>query len=729
MKKPQLIEYALSYADAGVPIFPCQPNGKTPACPRGFKDATADREAIAAWWQETPRANIGLATGAPSGVFVLDVDPKNGGLGTLMRVIGKYGKFPETPRAETGGGGWHYFFKLPEGGLPSSGGRVGPGLDIRGDGGYVVAPPSVHESGREYLWEIDGCLLDTPPAEAPPWLIELATPPPAVKAVVDPEGDRPGDEYGRAGDIREVLARHGWSPSKTTADGNEHWTRPGKTQGTSATLKDRVFYVFSGDAPPFEAGKPYGAFAVFALLEHAGDYAAASTALREMGYGGGRDNSDIDLSNIAPPTESAPDPPPPGPVNPGALPLDSLRCPGFITDMVNHTLATAPYPNVVMAFCGAVALLSFLAGRKYQSPSGIRSNMYILALAMSSSGKDIPRKINAAILHKCGLLDHLGDKFSSGQGIQDALLLTPAMLFQTDEIDALLRKIAMSRDGQQEDVTSTLLSMFSSSDTHFAIRRKAGMQKSPGTINQPSLTILGTATPSFYYQALSAQLLRNGFISRTLVFESLRREDGQDTTDHWSNIPLSIMSVADGMAKFQPGGNLAEVNPEPSVVGQTDGGSRALAEVREHADAQYRIAEAALDDVGTTVWGRAWEHTSKLALIHAISLDWQNPRIDQRGVRWAHKIVKHLIARMLFQAGSHVAESPFHAECLRVLRFMDEAGGTIRRSSLLRRMHMKAKTLTEIMESLEEQQKVVCKTETKDGRRATTYTLSSPGDK
>ncbi|MBQ7652228.1 MAG: DUF3987 domain-containing protein [Victivallales bacterium] len=97
---------------------------------------------------------------------------------------------------------------------------------------------------------------------------------------------RPGDDFNARGDLRALLQRHGWKPLRTTADGNEHWQRRGKKgDGTSATLKDNSFYVFSSNASPFEPEKSYSPFMVYALLEHGGDCAEAASALAKEGYG------------------------------------------------------------------------------------------------------------------------------------------------------------------------------------------------------------------------------------------------------------------------------------------------------------------------------------------------------------------------------------------------------------------------------------------------------------
>ena len=100
-----------------------------------------------------------------------------------------------------------------------------------------------------------------------------------------------------------------------------------------------------------------------------------------------------------PPAEEPEEEASPAPEDPGPLPEDLLRVPGFVSEVMDYCLETAPYPNVTMAFCGALALQAFLAGRKAQDPGGNRTNVYLLGLAHSGSGKDWPRKVNMRIAH------------------------------------------------------------------------------------------------------------------------------------------------------------------------------------------------------------------------------------------------------------------------------------------------------------------------------------------
>lgn len=178
---------ALAYAARGWAVFPlhgivagrcscrrgdCPHPAKHPITRRGLHDATTDPNGIRGSWDRWPYANVGLATGAASGLVVVDVDPARGGTHSLATLHSLMGSLPETLTAATGGGGWHLLYAHPGGELRNTAGRlpgVGeplPGLDLRGDGGYVVAPPSRHASGRSYSW-VDPAV---PVALAPGWL-------------------------------------------------------------------------------------------------------------------------------------------------------------------------------------------------------------------------------------------------------------------------------------------------------------------------------------------------------------------------------------------------------------------------------------------------------------------------------------------------------------------------------------------------------------------------------
>jgi hypothetical protein len=142
--------------------------------PHGKDQATTDADEIARWWAACPPANVGIRTGADSGLVVLDVDGA-AGEAALRQLVTTHGRL-RAAWARTGSGGWHAYLAHPGGRVGNSVRRLGDGLDVRGDGGFIVAPPSLHISGRRYRW------LTRPPADLPPapsWLLALLEPSPS----------------------------------------------------------------------------------------------------------------------------------------------------------------------------------------------------------------------------------------------------------------------------------------------------------------------------------------------------------------------------------------------------------------------------------------------------------------------------------------------------------------------------------------------------------------------
>jgi hypothetical protein len=184
-KAGTLPDTALGYARRGWKVIPlhtpdkrgicscaksekCTSAGKHPRTAQGVKDATLDEAVIKNWWKRFPNANIGVACGFESGIICLDIDPRNGGDDALKRLIESHGELPSTFEVETGSGGKHFIFEYPQGlSFKNSSGKLGAGLDIKSDNGFIVAAPSLHKSGKFYRM-----LNDAKPAAMPDWVLQ-----------------------------------------------------------------------------------------------------------------------------------------------------------------------------------------------------------------------------------------------------------------------------------------------------------------------------------------------------------------------------------------------------------------------------------------------------------------------------------------------------------------------------------------------------------------------------
>ena len=168
----EIAEAALRYAKLGLAVIPLRPHGKIPIFGEWQKIASTDQQLVSRWWAQNPDCNVGIATGTKSNCFVLDVDIAKGGQESFDELTSRHGRFPNTWQQITGSGGFHLFFRWPTFTVHNAADLL-PGIDIRGEGGQVVAPPSIHACGNTYQWDGVSEIEDTPLAEAPEWLLDM----------------------------------------------------------------------------------------------------------------------------------------------------------------------------------------------------------------------------------------------------------------------------------------------------------------------------------------------------------------------------------------------------------------------------------------------------------------------------------------------------------------------------------------------------------------------------
>lgn len=435
-------------------------------------------------------------------------------------------------------------------------------------------------------------------------------------------------------------------------------------------------------------------------------------ALRELREPGCYDrreevSSDVDLSGILKPNriekqeKEAPLFP-----NPGPVPDKLLSIPGFIDDVVKLSMQSAPYPNRVLSFTGALALLAFLVGRKVQDKRDNRSNIYLIALADSGTGKDHPRKVNFNIAFRAGVAGAIGDAFASGEGLEDALFMHPSMLFQADEFDCIFNTLKYSKDNRAESINEKLLKFYGASNTIYPLRKKASAKKKDGTVHEiahivnPNLVLLGTAIPQYFYESLSRRVLENGLVARCIIVEAGKR--GEAGNPQPITPSDSLIRAATYLANLDVNGNLTNEYPKPLIITETPEATAALWEVQLECDRRYNFYEAQNEGAAKALWARAHEKVCKLAMLHGISGNVYNPLITEKSVRWAWKFIDHLTQRMLYMADRYVYENIFDEKCQRAIRKLQEHGGRLSHSKLLRLLHESADSMKKIAETLQE---------------------------
>jgi hypothetical protein len=275
---------AIEYALNNWAVFPL--NGKVPAIAggRGVLDATTNITTIASWWGGR-YAGCNIGGRVPESMFVIDIDPRHGGLESVAALEKDHGRLPETLTTISGRGdrGRHLFYRRPAGKLSDK--HLGRGIDIKTSAGYVVLAPSVHpDSGWRYK------RIDRPVAAPPAWLVELLLPERHV--TVQPtqrrtfSGPSIADQFSNSTSWSEILTPHGWRCLDADPDGDgARWLHPTHTSSCSATVKHGSLFVYSTNTAfeVTESSNPrgYTRFRAYAVLNHAGDMSAAARSLRE----------------------------------------------------------------------------------------------------------------------------------------------------------------------------------------------------------------------------------------------------------------------------------------------------------------------------------------------------------------------------------------------------------------------------------------------------------------
>ena len=298
-------EKAKSYLMAGLSVLPANTAQKRPCLLQWneFQTRLPTKEEVRRWFVQPQDAQCLVCGKVSDNLEIIDFD-NHGELFPKWKESIPEDLLARLVIEQTQSGGYHVAyryqdevcgsFKLAEG---ERNGKMTTLIETRGKGGLILCAPSdgytltqgdytalpvlTKKERDTLLWA--AYRLDERPHNPEPERLPDGG---AADTVCGNDfTDRPGDDFNARGDVRSVLIKHGWTSLGVQSDGNEHWRRPGKTEGNSATLKDGVFYVFSSNAAPFEPEHGYSPFHVYSLLEHGGDFGKAAAALSEEGYG------------------------------------------------------------------------------------------------------------------------------------------------------------------------------------------------------------------------------------------------------------------------------------------------------------------------------------------------------------------------------------------------------------------------------------------------------------
>lgn len=411
------------------------------------------------------------------------------------------------------------------------------------------------------------------------------------------------------------------------------------------------------------------------------------------------------------------------------LPEKLYRVPGFIRDVMKFCLDTAPSPQHELAFAGALALQGHLAGRKVECMGGIRTNPYIIMLAPSGSGKNHPRRVVRKILSKIGLSKEIFEDTSSGQGIEDLLIMIPNVIWLSDEIYEMIQSVVSDKTGSKEKIMKVLLTLHTSAGDEYTTRVKAGVQGQ--TINCPHLTLLGACTSEGFFKSLNEHIIGHGMFARMDLFQSEEQPEPKIPGD-LNQIPAAIEHHALQWKNYAPMGSGNIDIQAKNIIGSDE----VMSVLREYQLEAYRekmkLQKAGEPDWKLSLWSRAFESIMRFALIYACSeaTEPDKTALSVDGVRWARDLVYWDISNKLAMVRKYYYRTDFERNSEQIVSMMQrwhESKGweTPMPGWLFNRKtkELPPRVRDAVIQSLKSQERLEVTTTPTSGRSSVTYRL------
>lgn len=709
---------ALELARAGLAVFPVRgagPDAKKP-CPsvRWSLDATTDAAAIEVWWRRWPDAMPALHLGR-SGLLVVDLDRHDGGADGLTAWAEVSGGETGAPAVDTPSGGRHIYFRQPDGRVHGNreGLLKGRGINIRGHGGYVVAPGALRADGEGAYGPVPAAALVAAPP-VPDWLYALIDPPaakpaPRQRPAAPPIADTRLGRYADKAIAAEIDAL------RAAGKGG----RNNQLNRSAFALGQMVGAGWIGEA----AAMSLLTSAAEACGLIADDGLPACLATIRSGLKKGR-TQPRDMPRDAPPPRKGPRRlvrERGGAVVDGdtgevvhevkraraavEFPDALTRVPGLVGDITDWISATARRPNRVLALGAALTLVGTAMGRFWAGPTLSSTVLYMLALAPSGVGKDHALQQIKRLLAAAKMARTIGpDEFISMPAVIHFIEREPLSLCPMDEFGSFLKRINAKRaSGFERGISKIMRSVWG---TNFGLMTTPEWAATPArTVRAPALSIYGASTPEDFFEALDGGDVSNGFLNRfTLLTVASRTEDREPPQP-----PLLVPEkLSESLRRLFGGGNPlvvasklheTDVEIEPFVIPWGPG-----------AEAVYMgfqrdiLAWQDRDHDAENFIGRAAEMAVRMATIRAGGRDPVAPQITKDDMEWGQAVALWS-ARTLYRMGRlYISETDFQAEANRVLRLIDAEGGEISQETLRARMksRLKARELREVIETLED---------------------------
>lgn len=358
-------------------------------------------------------------------------------------------------------------------------------------------------------------------------------------------------------------------------------------------------------------------------------------------------------------------------INPGPFPEYLLQVTGIMKDWTDWINATSFMRQPVLALAAVIPACGAFIGRRLQTKSRGRANIYTLGLAETGRGKERARQCIKEVFVAVGADKLLGSEdFASDAGIVSTLAIQPCQLFQIDEIGKLLAAITDRRaPGHLTGIVSLLLKLYSSANSVFKGKAYADTERNP-VIVEPHVCLYGTAVPGATWEALGAASVDDGLLARLWAFSAAdSKPERQEPAD--IPIPPALITAIQKWLVSDQEALIGQIrSPTSAIVGKTPEALKLFENFVVKADA----AETHLkDNPLAKLWTRAVQKADQLALVYAWS-DSETPIIDEACATWAIGLADYLTRSMIWHASRFLAHNQVESDLKRILRIVQDAG-------------------------------------------------------
>jgi hypothetical protein len=714
--RTDLKEFALAYAQQGKPVFPCSPKTKAPLVEGdrdqdgklipgtgGFYKATCNEDQIIAWWTQWPNAWIGVPTGALSDRFIVDLDRKPGqadGLVEWEKFVAENGGIePITRRCRTPSTGEHIYFRNHPGVRNVTLGKLRPGIEIKGEGGYTIVPPS-----PGYLW-----LNDEPVRDAPPWMLDkILTPhkiPEPILAVADALiSDERKRAYGEAALAEMIDEVEALQPGERSNGLNRIAFRAGQLVGGGCLSMEVARSSLES------AAQSWG---ISSRDKALGPRGTVSRALRD-GQADPKGPVDRDTADILPFLQpQAPEAPVVAAVSENlklslvGIPNHLLVVPGLVGTISSWINDTARYPQPMLALGAALIVVGTAAGRHIAGPTLSGTHLYINGIAPTGAGKDHSMRQISTILFASGMQAHIGpSQFISMPSVVNFMKREPLSVCSIDEFGSYLKRINNKRASGFESSISGLLRMAWGSS--FAMMTTPEWAQTPSIhIHSPAMSIFALSTPREFFESLGSGDIVNGLLNRFLLIEGDAAPKSRDPLVDPFMVPQSIIvPLANIYSRLGGAMNkMSTIKPHFTTLDISTAAKKILIDLEEDI---VKRNQKNPDDAPFYV--RSAEIAIRLATI--VTIGQQVDCIESDVMQWARDFAMWSANAMAQSAALYISDSENQAIAKEIMRIAinnatfekNDGWGRIKRVTVLQALKNKYKRreLEEVIKGMEE---------------------------